>query len=155
MSWLTSLFRRFLLPALVGAYLANFAVFAMLGSEGAATDWQGIGVLFGIIFLGLLAAWPLFLLLRRWQVSGWRLAILLLLLGTCIGVLAAYLIALRLVPDTAGEYAFFGLAVGPVAALLWLMLNFDVLRGRVEIDVADTLSHAASVSPNPAKGETH
>lgn len=128
MSWLTTALRRFLFPALVGGYLANFAVFAMLGSEGAATDWQGIGVLFGIILAGLLVAWPLFVLLRRWQVSGWRLALLLLLVGTAIGVLAAYLIALRLVPDTAGEYAFFGLAVGPVAALLWLIVNFDVLR---------------------------
>ncbi len=128
MKWLTALLRRFLLPALIGAYLANFAVYQLLGSEGWATDWQSIGILFAIILTGLVAAWPLFALLRRWRVRGAVLAILLLLIGTGLGVLAAWLIALRLVPDTAGEYAFFGLAVGPVAALLWLILNFDVLR---------------------------
>ncbi len=128
MSWPTAILRRFLLPALLGAYLANFAVFAILGSEGAATDWQSIGILFGIVMAGLIAAWPLFLLLRRWGVRGLLLAVLLLAIGTALGVLAAYLIALRLVPDTAGEYAFFGLGVGPVAALFWLILNLDVLR---------------------------
>jgi hypothetical protein len=128
LTWLRTILRRFLLPALLGAYLANFAVFALLGSEGAATDWQSIGILFAIILAGLIAAWPLFLLLRRWGVTGALLAILLLLIGTALGVLAAYLIALRLVPDTAGDYAFFGLGVGPVAALFWLILNLDVLR---------------------------
>lgn len=128
MSWLTALLRRFLLPALVGAYLANFAVYQLLGSVGWATDWQSIGILFAIIMAGLIAAWPLLALLRRWGVRGAFLALLLLAIGTALGVLAAYLIALRLVPDTAGEYAFFGLGVGPVAALFWLILNLDVLR---------------------------
>ena len=123
-----SILRRFLFPALIGAYLANFAVYQLLGSVGWATDWQSIGILFAIILAGLIAAWPIFLLLRRWNARGMLLAVLLLLLGTALGVLAAYLIALRLVPDTAGEYAFFGLAVGPVAALLWLIINYDVLR---------------------------
>jgi hypothetical protein len=127
-SWLTAIFRRFLLPALIGAYLANFAVYALLGSEGAATDWQSIGVLFAIILAGLIAGWPIFNLLRRQRLAAPVLAMLILALGTGLGVLAAYLIALRLVPDTAGDYAFFGLAVGPVAALLWLIINFDVLR---------------------------
>lgn len=137
MSWLSTILRRFLLPAVIGAYLANFAVFAILGSEGAATDWQSIGILFAIIMAGLIAAWPIFLLLRRWNVRGALLAVLLLLVGTALGVLAAYLIALRLVPDTAGDYAFFGLGVGPVAALFWLILNLDVLRAPRAAKIGD------------------
>lgn len=128
MTWLIAILRRFLLPALVGAFLANVAVYRMLGSEGAATDWQSIVVLFAIILVGLIVAWPLFALLRRRSLGGALLAILLLLIGTGLGALAAYLIALRIVPDSAGDYVHYGLAVGPVAAIFWLILNFDVLR---------------------------
>lgn len=128
MSWLFALTRRFLLPALVGAYLSNLAVYWMLGSEGAATDWQSISVLFAIILAGLLVAWPAFALIRRQRLAAPVLTLLTLALGTGTGALAAYLIALQLVPDTAGDYVHFGLAVGPVAALFWLILNFDVLR---------------------------
>lgn len=128
MTWPAALVRRFLLPALVGAYLSNLAVYRMLGSEGAATDWQSIGVLFVIILAGLIVAWPVFALLRRPRWPATVLALVTLAIGTATGALAAYLIALRLVPDTAGEYVHFGLAVGPVAALLWLILNFDIVR---------------------------
>ena len=65
-----SILRRFLFPALIGAYLANFAVYQLLGSVGWATDWQSIGILFAIILAGLIAAWPIFLLLRRWNEIG-------------------------------------------------------------------------------------
>lgn len=100
----------------------------MFGSEGAATDWQSIGVLFAILLAGLIVAWPAFALLRRQSLPAPLLAILVLVLGTATGALAAYLIALRLVPDSAGNYVHYGLVVGPVAAIFWLILNFDVLR---------------------------
>lgn len=128
MNWLVAILRRFLLPAFVGAYLANLAIYQMLGSEGAATDWRSIGVLFAIILAGLVAGWPIFALLRRRRLAAPLVAALVLALGTALGALAAYLIALRLVPDTAGDYVHYGLAVGPVAAIFWLILNFDVLR---------------------------
>ena len=52
---------EFLLPALVGGYGANLAVYEMLGGEGGASDWRSAGVLAAIIFTGLaLAASPLF-----------------------------------------------------------------------------------------------
>lgn len=128
MRWAVAILRRFVAPALIGAWLANFVVYWMLESEGAASDWRSIGVLFAIILAGLLAAWPAYVLLRRTRLPALAVAALLLLLGTAIGALAAYLIAMQLVPDTAGEYIRFGLAVGPVAALFWLILNFDALR---------------------------
>jgi hypothetical protein len=134
---LVALGRRFLLPAFVGAYLSNLAVYRMLGSEGAATDWQSIGVLFGIILAGLLVAWPVFALIRRQGLAAPVLTLLTLVLGTATGALAAYLIALRLVPDTAGDYVHFGLAVGPVAALFWLILNFDILRAAPARQIGD------------------
>ncbi|MCP3731824.1 hypothetical protein M9978_15470 [Sphingomonas sp. MG17] len=125
---MTAALRRFLLPALVGAWLANLVVYWMLEAEGGATDWTSIGVLFAIILAGLLAAWPGFVLLRRLALPGIVTAILLIGLGAGIGVIAAYLIAMQIVPDNAGDYSRFGLAVGPIAALFWLILNFDALR---------------------------
>lgn len=119
--------RRFLLPALAGAWLANLVVYWMLEAEGGATDWTSIGVLFAIILAGLLAAWPAFALLKRLALPAPVTAMLLLGLGAGIGMAAAYLIAMRIVPDNAGDYTRFGLAVGPIAALLWLILNFDAL----------------------------
>lgn len=130
MRWIVAFVRRFLLPAFVGAYLANLAVYWMLESEGGATDWKSVGVLFAIILAGLIVAWPFYVLLRRLALPAPVNGVLLLVLGTGIGALAAYLIAMQLVPDTAGEYIRFGLVVGPVAALFWLILNFDVLRPR-------------------------
>ncbi|PKP91696.1 MAG: hypothetical protein CVT77_11500 [Alphaproteobacteria bacterium HGW-Alphaproteobacteria-16] len=128
MRWLIAILRRFIVPALVGAWLANIAVYHMLESEGGATDWKSIGVLFAIILAGLIVAWPFYAVLRRLAWPVWVNALLLLVLGTAIGALAAYLIALQIVPDTAGAYIRFGLVVGPVAALFWLAFNFDVLR---------------------------
>ena len=107
MKWVRAILRRFLLPALIGAWLANLVVYWMLEAEGGATDWTSIGVLFAIILAGLLLA-----------------------LGAAIGVVAAWLIAMQIVPDNAGDYSRFGLAVGPIAALFWLILNFDALRPR-------------------------
>ncbi len=130
MKWAWAVSRRLLLPALVGGWLANLAVYRMLEAEGGATDWTSIGVLFAIILAGLLAAWPCFVLLRRLALPRIVSAVLLIGLGTGIGVIAAYLIALRIVPDNAGDYSRFGLAVGPIAAILWLALNFDALRPR-------------------------
>lgn len=130
MRWLLAFLRRFVLPAFVGAYLANLAVYWMLESEGGATDWKSVGVLFAIILAGLIVAWPAYVLLRRLALPALVTGALLLVLGTGIGALAAYLIAVQLVPDTAGEYIRFGLVVGPVAALFWLILNLDALRAR-------------------------
>jgi xanthine/uracil permease len=130
MRWLTAFLRRFVLPAFVGAYLANLAVYWMLESEGGATDWKSVGVLFAIILAGLIVAWPGYVMLRRLRFPALVTGVLLLVLGTGIGALAAWLIAMQLVPDTASDYIRFGLVVGPVAALFWLILNFDVLRPR-------------------------
>jgi hypothetical protein len=130
MKWVVAALRRFLLPALVGAWLANLVVYWMLEAEGGATDFQSIGILFAIILAGLIVAWPVFVLLRRLALSGIVTAILLLGLGAAVGVVAAYLIAMQIVPDNAGDYSRFGLAVGPVAALFWLVFNFDALRPR-------------------------
>lgn len=130
MRWLVAALRRFLLPALAGAWLANLAVYWMLEAEGGATDWQSIGILFAIILAGLIVAWPAFVMLRRLALPGIVVAILLLALGAGIGVIAAYLIAMQIVPDNAGDYSRFGLAVGPIAALFWLTFNFDALRLR-------------------------
>lgn len=130
MKWAKAILRRFLLPALIGAWLANLVVYWMLEAEGGATDWTSIGVLFAIILAGLLAAWPGFVLMRRLALPGIVAAILLLALGAAIGVVAAWLIAMQIVPDNAGDYSRFGLAVGPIAALFWLILNFDALRPR-------------------------
>lgn len=130
MKWLAAILRRFLLPAAVGAWIANLVVYWMLEVEGGATDWTSIGVLFAIILTGLIVAWPWFVLMRRLALPGLVAAILLLGLGAGIGVIAAYLIAMQIVPDNAGDYSRFGLAVGPVAALFWLILNFDALGPR-------------------------
>lgn len=130
MRWVGAILRRFLLPAAAGAWIANLVVYRMLEVEGGATDWTSIGVLFAIILAGLVAAWPGFVLMRRLRLPGFVTAILLLGLGAGVGVIAAYLIAMQIVPDNAGDYSRFGLAVGPVAALFWLILNFDALRPR-------------------------
>lgn len=128
MKWVGTILRRFLLPAAIGAWLANLVVYWMLEAEGGATDWTSIGVLFAIVLAGLIVAWPVFVLLKRLALPGIVTAILLLALGAGIGVIAAYLIAMQIVPDNAGDYSRFGLAVGPIAALFWLIFNFDALR---------------------------
>lgn len=137
MHWVKALLRRFLLPALVGGYAANLGVYTMLGSEGAATDWRGVGTLAAIILAGLLLAWPGYVLLQR---RGWPVIVKLIVLfalGTAIGALLAWIIALQIVPDTATAYIRFGLLVGPVATVLWLLLNFDVLRPRSAASTGD------------------
>jgi hypothetical protein len=136
-TWVRVALRRFLLPALIGAWLANLAVYRMLEAEGAATDWTSIGVLFAIILAGLLVAWPAFVLMRRLAFPALLTAVLLVCLGAAIGVVAAWLIALQIVPDSAGDYSRFGLAVGPIAALFWLILNFDALRPRRPRPIGD------------------
>lgn len=128
MSWTMAFLRRLLLPALVGGYAANLAVYAMLGGEGGASDWRGAGVLAGIVFAGLLVAWPFFAGLRRARWSWPVNLVALMALGTALGALAAYLIALRIVPETATAYIRFGLLVGPVATTLWLLFNRDALQ---------------------------
>ena len=130
MRWARAFLRRFVLPAFAGAYLANLAVYWMLESEGGATDWKSVGVLFAIILAGLIVGWPAYVLLRRLALPALVTGVLLLVLGTGIGARAAWLIAMQLVPDTASEYIRFGLVVGPVAAMFWLILNFDALRAR-------------------------
>ncbi len=128
MTWIVAILRRFIAPALIGGLLANIAVYRMLESEGALTDWKSIGVLAAIILAGTIVAWPVFVLLRRLRLHAVLLAVALLALGTLIGAIAAWLIAMQIVPDSASDYIRFGLVVGPVAALFWLILNFDVLR---------------------------
>lgn len=130
MKWAVPILRRFLLPAAAGAWIANLVVYRMLEAEGGATDWTSIGVLFAIILAGLIVAWPAYVLMRRLALPGIVIGLLLLGLGAGIGVIAAWLIAMQIVPDNAGDYSRFGLAVGPVAALFWLTLNFDALRPR-------------------------
>ncbi|MEG3180407.1 hypothetical protein [Sphingomonas sp. LT1P40] len=128
MTWVVAILRRFIAPALIGGFLANIAVYRMLESEGALSDWKSIGVLVGIVLAGLIVGWPGFVVLRRLRLHPVLLAVALLALGTAIGAVIAWLIAMQIVPDTADEYIKFGLVVGPVAALFWLILNYDVLR---------------------------
>jgi drug/metabolite transporter (DMT)-like permease len=125
-----TILRRLLLPALIGGYAANLAVFALLDAEGGASDWESVAIMVVVIFSGLLLAWPFFALLRRALWPFWANVMALLVLGTAVGALVAYVMASQIVPDTAADYIQFGLLVGPVAAILWGLFNFDALRSR-------------------------
>lgn len=128
MSWAVVILRRFLAPAVVGGVIANVAVAAQLGYMEAAADPTAIGALILIILAGIVVALPGYLLFRRFGLGGWQLALALLALGCVVGAIEAYLIALTIVPDTASDYLFYGLIVGPVATAFWLAFNFDVLK---------------------------
>ena len=118
--------RRLFLPsALAGlaAHMLLLSIFTgepMLRINPAAVVMLALVVLTGLVAAGL----PLLRFLRSRRIAGAPAGASVLVVGTITGGLLMMLFfGARALPDLS-----FGLAVGALASLIWLAINFDLLR---------------------------
>ncbi|RYY33962.1 MAG: hypothetical protein EOP59_16955 [Sphingomonadales bacterium] len=118
--------RRLLLPAALSGVAAHALILSMIGGAPIlAFHLPAVTMLALIALTGYLAAGlPLFAILRRRRCRGILASASVLLVGTVAGgILVMLFFKARAVPDIA-----MGLAVGALASLIWLAINFDLVR---------------------------
>ena len=121
-----ALARRLLLPAIVSGLAAHVLILSLLTGQSvllvnpAAVTMLALVVLTGLVAVGL----PLFRFLRSRRIEGTPAGLAVLIVGSITGALLMMLFFNTLaVADIS-----IGLAVGALASLIWLAINFDLVR---------------------------
>ncbi|RYD54228.1 MAG: hypothetical protein EOP60_08205 [Sphingomonadales bacterium] len=118
--------RRLILPSALSGLAAHLLILSIFTGEPVLRiNPAAVVVLALIVLTGLVAAGvPLFRFLRSRQIHGVPAGASMLIVGTLTGaVLMMLFFGARALTDIS-----FGLAVGALASLIWLAINFDLVR---------------------------
>ncbi|RYD59254.1 MAG: hypothetical protein EOP60_02215 [Sphingomonadales bacterium] len=121
-----SLLRRLLLPSVVSGWAAHMLILSLFtGQPTLRINPASVAMLAVLALTGFLAAGPpLLRILNRRQIRGAAAWAIIIVAGTITGgLLIALFFGARALPDIS-----IGLAVGALASLIWLAINFDLVR---------------------------
>ena len=126
---IVSILRRIILPALAAGFVANYVAYEMLDAEGALSDFRSMGYMSLIVLVGLIIGGvPAYRVLAKTGAGALLRIAALLIAGFVTGGIIALFLAWTITDENIPGYIKYGLAAGVVSAVVWMIINYDLLR---------------------------